>query len=74
MCGAVTIPELKARFDAASRCQIVDAITRRYIGEPDALLDELRAAGFAITGSTVHARRDDDDQDHLWAIATSPPA
>jgi SAM-dependent methyltransferase len=69
MCGAITSPEIAACFDPISRCQIVDGVARRYIGEPDAILDELRAAGFAVERSLVLPRPHDRDQDELLAVA-----
>lgn len=69
MCGPITHPELAACFDPVSRCQVVDGIARRYIGERDALLGELRAAGYSIERSTVLPRRHDRDQDVLLAAA-----
>ena len=70
MCGEVTIPALQACFDPVTRCQIVDGVAYRYIGTADAILEELGAAGFEIVASALHERASDDDQDHLWAIAT----
>jgi SAM-dependent methyltransferase len=69
MCGEVTSPALAACFDTASRCQVVDGIARRYIGDAEAILDELRAAGYAVMRSTVLPRLDERDQDVLLAIA-----
>ncbi len=69
MCGDITIPELRACFDPVTRCQIVDGVAYRFIGEADELLDELRAAGFEIAHSTICPRKGDNDQDNLWAIA-----
>lgn len=74
MCGEITIPELRACFDPATRCQIVDGIARRFIGDADEILDELRRAGFEIVCSTIQRRKGDDDQDHLWAMARRPSA
>ncbi|HET9988654.1 MAG TPA: methyltransferase domain-containing protein [Kofleriaceae bacterium] len=74
MCGEITSPELRACFDPVSRCQIVDGIARRYIGTADALIDELRSAGFEIAAMTIDLRKHDRDQDNLWAVArTSMP-
>ena len=69
MCGAITIPALRATFDPETRCQVVDGIARRYIGDPGDILDELREAGFDIVRSKLRERTGDDDQDHLWALA-----
>lgn len=68
MCGAVTSPALQACFDAASRCQVVDGVARRFIGDADGILAELRAAGFEVVASVVDPRDDANDQDHLWAL------
>lgn len=74
MCGAVTIPALRECFDPVSRCQVVDGVAYRYIGEAESLLDELRAAGFEVVASRLRRREsEEDDQDHLWAVATAPP-
>ncbi len=72
MCGEITIPALRACFDPTTRCQVVDGIARRFIGDADEFLDELRSAGFEIVCSTIDRRKDDDDQDDLWAIARKP--
>lgn len=69
MCGEITIPELRACFDPVTRCQVVDGVAYRFIGNADELLDELRAAGFEIVASTICRRKGDHDQDNLWAIA-----
>ncbi len=69
MCGEITLPALRACFDPVTRCQVVDGVARRFIGDADELLAELRAAGFDIVRSTICERKGDDDQDHLWAIA-----
>jgi len=69
MCGEITQPKLRACFDPITRCQVVDGIAYRYIGDPDELLDELRTAGFEIVCSTINRRKNDDDQDNLWVIA-----
>lgn len=69
MCGAITSPELVACFDPVSRCQVVDGIARRYIGEPDAILEELRAAGYVVERSIVLPRLHERDQDALLALA-----
>ena len=71
MCGPITIPALRACFDEATRCQIVDGVAYRYIGDADDILAELRAAGLSVDVSMVQARESDDDQDHLWVV-TSP--
>lgn len=70
MCGEVTIPALRACFDPVTRCQVVDGVAYRYIGEVEGLREELRAAGFEVVASRIRQREDDeDDQDHLWAVA-----
>ncbi|HUS27675.1 MAG TPA: methyltransferase domain-containing protein [Kofleriaceae bacterium] len=69
MCGEITLPKLRASFDPATRCQVVDGIAYRYIGDASEILDEVRAAGFEVVASTINARKDDNDQDNLWAIA-----
>jgi SAM-dependent methyltransferase len=69
MCGEITIPELRACFDPVTRCQVVDEVAYRFVGDADEILDELRAAGFEIVRSTICPRKGDDDQDHLWAVA-----
>jgi len=72
MCGEITIPALRACFDPVTRCQVVDGIAYRFIGDADELLGELRGAGFEIVCSTIKRRKGDDDQDDLWAIARKP--
>lgn len=69
MCGEITLPALRACFDPGTRCQVVDGISYRFIGDAEEILGELRASGFEIVCSTICRRKDDDDQDHLWAIA-----
>jgi len=69
MCGPITNPKLRACFDPVTRCQVVDGVAYRFIGDADEILDEIRAAGFALEASTMRRRIDDDDQDHIWAIA-----
>jgi SAM-dependent methyltransferase len=69
MCGDVTIPELRACFDPVTRCQVVGGIAYRYIGDAPAILEELSNAGFEVVCSTINPRKNDHDQDHLWAIA-----
>ena len=74
MCGEITLPELRATFDPVTRCQVVDGVAYRFIGDADELLDELRTAGFEIVRSTIHRRKDDNDQDNLWALTRKKPA
>jgi SAM-dependent methyltransferase len=69
MCGEITNPKLRATYDPVTRCQVVEGIAYRYIGDAAALLDELRGAGFAITCWKIDERKRADDQDNLWAIA-----
>lgn len=69
MCGEVTMPALRAYFDPVSRCQVVNGVAYRFIGAPEALLEELRAAGFDLHSSRIEPRTSDDDQDNLWAMA-----
>ncbi len=72
MCGEISLPELRACFDPVTRCQVVDGIAYRFIGDASEILDELRGAGFEIACSTICPRKDDNDQDHLWALARRP--
>jgi len=69
MCGEITQPSLRACFDPATRCQVVDGIAYRFIGDSDEILAELHTAGFDVVRSTVCLRKDESDQDNLWAIA-----
>lgn len=73
MCGAVTMPELIACFDPVTRCQVVGGIARRFIGDPEQILGELRAAGFEVLRWVVDPRTGVDDQDHLWAMCAAGP-
>jgi SAM-dependent methyltransferase len=72
MCGEITQPALRACFDPITRCQVVDDISYRFIGDADELLDELRTAEFDIVRSMIKRRKNDDDQDNLWAMARKP--
>jgi SAM-dependent methyltransferase len=72
MCGEITQPKLRACFDPVTRCQVVDGIAYRYIGDATELLAELRAVGFEIAAHAIDPRKTDDDQDNLWAIARKP--
>lgn len=69
MCGEITIPALRACFDPGTRCQVVDGVSHRFIGDADEILDEIRAAGFEIVRSTISRRKDANDHDNLWALA-----
>ena len=69
MCGEITHPPLRATFDPVSRCQIAFGIARRFIGDANELLEELRAAGFEIVRWEIRERESAEDQDHLWALA-----
>jgi SAM-dependent methyltransferase len=69
MCGEITLPALRACFDPVTRCQVVDGVARRFIGDAGEILEELRAAGFDIVCSIIDLRDDAEDQDNLWAIA-----
>jgi SAM-dependent methyltransferase len=68
MCGAITNAKLRACFDPVTRCQVVDGVAYRYIGDAVEILAELRAAGFEIVRSTVDPRTTDEDQDDLWTV------
>ncbi|MFT3697820.1 MAG: class I SAM-dependent methyltransferase [Kofleriaceae bacterium] len=72
MCGPIHNPKLLAQFDPATRCQIVDGVSYRYIGDADAILAELRAANFTIADFHIEPRKHPDDQDHLITFATRP--
>jgi hypothetical protein len=74
MCGEITSAPLRACFDPITRCQVVDGVAYRYIGDPEQILEELRGAGFEISCSTISHRKSDDDQDNLWAVARRKPA
>jgi SAM-dependent methyltransferase len=73
MCGEITLPKLRATFDPVTRCQVVDGVAYRFIGDAGELLDELRTAGFEVVCSTIHRRKDDNDQDNLWALTRKKP-
>lgn len=68
MCGAVENPALLPMFDPATRCQVIDGVAYRFIGDPEELLLELRRAGFEVLASTVDPRKRAEDQDNLWAL------
>ena len=68
MCGVITIPDLRACFDPLTRCQVVDGIAYRYIGDATAIIDELRHAGFETLRSSIRQRKGDDDQDNVWVM------
>ncbi len=48
MCGQAIAKDLQENFDVKSRCLILGGIATRYIGLPEDILDEIRAAGFEI--------------------------
>lgn len=63
---------LRNRFDPATRLIVSGDIAQRHLGEAEALLTELRAAGFEIAYERRVAGRDDTgDQDMLLAVARS---
>jgi ubiquinone/menaquinone biosynthesis C-methylase UbiE len=59
MCGET----MAAQCDPISRCVFVGDVATRYIGLPESILDEIRAAGFEIISSNVV--NDEDSQDLL---------
>ncbi len=69
MCGPVAAAQLVETFDPASRCQVVEGVARRFIGDPEEILAEIRAAGFRVLRSRVQPRAGADEQDMLWANA-----
>lgn len=74
MCGEVTLPALRACFDPVTRCQVVDGVAYRFIGDAEGILEELRVAKLEVVRSLIHPRTGPDDQDHLWALAVRADA
>jgi hypothetical protein len=72
MCGDPVPAELRRLFDPASRCLVVKDLAVRYLGEPGAISDELRAADFRITRWEVEPPRDERGQPLLLAEAVRP--
>jgi hypothetical protein len=74
MCGEVMDESpMKANFDPMSCCTINrEGIATRYIGDAGDILEELTAAGFAISHSEIVPRQGPDDQDDLVALAVKP--
>lgn len=71
MCGEVTSPLILEGYDPATRCHMRGDVASRYFGEPEAILEELRAAGFEVTRWTVKPRANDEDQDMLLAVGVT---
>ena len=67
MCG-----DLPEGFDPETRCQIVSGVACRYIGLPEDILDEVRAADLDILHWEVRPRKDERDVDTLLIDATKP--
>jgi SAM-dependent methyltransferase len=72
MCGEPRASRLRARFDPASRAITDGRVAERYLGRPDDLQEELRAAGFDLAYHRLVSGNDDSgDQDMLLALARS---
>jgi 2-polyprenyl-3-methyl-5-hydroxy-6-metoxy-1,4-benzoquinol methylase len=69
MCGDVTHEDMKKHFDPESRCLVYGELATRYIGLPEDILGEIRAAGFNIVSFTVQPKKDENDCDTLWVVA-----
>lgn len=70
MCGDPRSEALQQRFNTSTRCVTGSSGPQRYLGQPEALLAELAAAGFRTTYWRVHPGNDvSGDQDMLLAVA-----
>ncbi len=69
MCGEVTNAEMKRHFDPQSRCLVYGDIASRYIGFPEAIVEEFRKSNFTIMHREVQVRKDQNDCDNLLVMA-----
>ncbi len=70
MCGD-PCESLRGQFDPETRCLVRDDIATRYLGPPEAIADEVRAAGFEITRSEIEAAGADQPMLLLLAVKLS---
>lgn len=60
ICGEPKSPGLQEGFDPTSRCQIRGGIAIRYVGLPEAIIQEVKAAGFTILMERILPTSGDD--------------
>lgn len=71
MCGNPRSSRLLAHFDPVSRYISDGHVAERYLGQPEDLKEELRAAGFNVAyQQLVHGNSETGDQDMFLAVAT----
>ncbi|MEM1280917.1 MAG: methyltransferase domain-containing protein [Cyanobacteria bacterium P01_H01_bin.152] len=71
MCNDVPdTTHFRETFDPVSRCTIQDGIATRYIGDSNAILQEIMAAGFRLVSVTLVPPRHETDLADLIVIAT----
>lgn len=72
MCGEVLDPDMQPYFDVQSRHVISGNIAIRHIGYPEAILEEIRHAGFSITYAEVARKNTVKEMDELCVAAKKP--
>ena len=72
MCGDVANPRMLATFDPATRTTVHAGRATRYIGEADAIVAEVAAAGFRVDKFEIISRKDSDELDDLVVYALKP--
>lgn len=72
MCGEVTNQKMLKSFDRERKVTLHQGQPTRYIGDVDAIVSEVSAAGFVIESVRVVPRKDAEDMDNLIVRARKP--
>jgi ubiquinone/menaquinone biosynthesis C-methylase UbiE len=72
MCGELTNQRMLTSFDLQRKVTLHQGQPTRYIGDVDAIVSEVSAAGFVIESVRVVPRKDADDLDNLIVRARKP--
>ena len=72
MCGEVTNQKMLKSFDHERKVTLHQGQPTRFIGDVEAIVSEVTAAGFVIESVRVVPRKDADDLDNLIVRARKP--
>lgn len=73
MCGDPRGEDFKKYYDPITRCLVHNDIAHRYLGLPDAILEEVQNAGFHILQWDIIPAKEDvlDDMDELFVALSN---
>jgi len=69
MCGEITDAEDRKHFDPQSRCLVYGDIVSRYIGFPEAIVEEIKKSNFTIVHQKIRMGEGQNSCDNLHVMA-----